>query len=108
MNVKWSERALTEFTATAVYIAREFGQRTAQKVSDEINNAVTNISNFPEIGAVSFSDDETGVEFRELQSFHNSVVYAIYSNSIYIVSIWNNRQNRDSLYLALRQEAKEF
>ncbi|MBR5982814.1 MAG: type II toxin-antitoxin system RelE/ParE family toxin [Bacteroidales bacterium] len=108
MNVRWSERAATEFAETIAYITREFGQKSAQKVSNQINNAIANISNFPEIGAVSFFCEETEIEFRELHSYLNSVVYAIHCDEIYIVSIWSNRQDRDDLYFALRQESKDL
>ena len=108
MNVRWSKRAAAEFAETAAYIAREFGLQCAKKVCNQINNAITNISNFPEIGAVSFVDEETKIEFREIHSYLNSVVYAIHCDEIFIVSIWNNRQNRDELYFALRQESKDL
>ena len=108
MNVRWSNRAATEFAATAAYIASEFGQRAAQKMRNSIDKAVENISNFPKIGVASFTDEETGIEFRELQCHLNSVVYAIYNNEVYIVSIWCNRQNRENLYSSLQKDAKNM
>ena len=106
MNVRWSERAATEFAATAAYVATNFGQTAAKKMRNRINEAVNELSRFPKLGVASFTDEETGIEFRELQCRLNSVVYAIYNDEIYIVSIWSNRQNRDSLYSALREDAK--
>jgi len=108
MNVRWSNRAANEFAATAVYVASEFGQKAAQKMRNSIHKAVENISQFPNIGVASFSDEETGIEFRELQCRFNSVVYAIYKKEIYIVNIWHNRQNRDNLYAMLRENAKDM
>ena len=105
MNVRWSNRAATEFAATAAYVASEFGQRAAKKMRNSIDKAVDNISHFPMIGVVSFTDEETGIEFRELQCRLNSVVYTIYNNEVYIVSIWSNRQNRDTLYASLQEDA---
>ena len=46
------------------------------------------------------------MEFRELVCQLNSIVYVIYHDEIYIVSIWSNRQDRGKLYSALRQMAK--
>ncbi|GEM_PF-2604581 len=108
MNVRWSNRAATEFAATAAYVAAEFGQVAAQKMRNTINKAVDNISHFPYIGVASFTDEETGIEFRELQCRLNSVVYAVYDDVIYIVSIWSNRQNRENLYSALSEDAKSM
>lgn len=106
MKVRWSERAATEFAETAAYIAREFGGQAAIKMRKSINEAVASISQFPNSGKSSFIDKETGVEFRELPCRLNSVVYSIYRDEIYIVSIWSNRQNRAKLYSTLRDEAK--
>ena len=108
MNVIWSNRAANEFAATAMYVASEFGQKAAQKMRNSIHKAVENISQFPKIGVPSFCDEETGIEFRELQCRLNSVVYAIYKDEIYIVNIWHNRQNRDNLYALLREDAKDM
>ena len=108
MRVRWSNRAATEFAATAAYVASEFGQRAALKMRDTIDMAVDNISHFPKIGVVSFTDEETGIEFRELQCRLNSVVYTIYNDEVYIVSIWCNRQSRDYLYASLLEDAKNM
>lgn len=108
MNVRWSNRAATEFAATAAYVASEFGQRAAQKMRNSIDKAVENISHFSKIGVASFTDEETGIEFRKLQCHLNSVVYAIYNNEVYIVSIWCNRQNRENLYSSLQKDAKNM
>ena len=108
MNVRWSNRAATEFAATAAYVASEFGQRAAQKMRNSIDKAVENISHFPKIGVASFTDVESDIEFRELQCRLNSVVYAIYNNEVYIVSIWCNRQNRENLYSSLQKDAKNM
>ena len=108
MNVRWSNRAATEFAATAAYVASEFGQRAAQKMRNSVDKAVENISHFSKIGVASFTDEETGIEFRELQCHLNSVVYAIYNNEVYIVSIWCNRQNRENLYSSLQKDAKNI
>ena len=108
MKVRWSERAATEFAETAAYVAREFGGRAAVKMRTCINEALASISQFPNIGKPSFTDEETGVEFRELPCRLSSVVYSTYNNEVYIVSIWSNRQNRAKLYKALYDEAKEM
>ena len=106
MNVRWSNRAATEFAATAAYVASEFGQSAAQKMRNTIDKAVESISHFPRIGVASFTDEETSIEFRELQCHLNSVIYAIYNNEVYIVSIWCNRQSRENLYSSLQEDAK--
>ena len=108
MNVRWSERAAIEFADTAAYVALEFGGQAAVKMRDTINEAVVSISQFPYIGKSSFTDEETGVEFRELPCRLNSVVYSIYNDGIYIVSIWSNRQDRNKLYSTLKEAAKSM
>lgn len=108
MKVRWSERAAAEFAETAAYVAREFGGQAAVKMRNVINEAVVSISQFPNIGKSSFTDEETGIEFRELPCKLNSVVYSIYNDEIYIVSIWSNRQDRTKLYSALKEESKNM
>lgn len=105
MNVRWSERALVEFADTAAYVAREFGQQAAHKMRDSINEAIAGIAQFPHIGKVSFSDEKTAVEFYELAMKLNSVIYAVYEEEIYIVSIWSNRQDRTRLYAELKEQS---
>lgn len=75
---------------------------------NRIDKAAKDVSQFPMIGVSSFIDEETGIEFRELQCRINSVVYTIYKEEIYVVSIWTNRQNRNSLYSALREDAQRM
>ena len=104
MNVRWSERALAEFADTAAYVAREFGRQAAQKMRDNINEAIASIAQFPHIGKVSFSDEETAVEFHELALTLSSIIYAIYEEEIFIVSIWSNRQDRTRLYAELNEQ----
>ena len=106
MNVRWSEHAAVEFADTAAYVAREFGSQAAVKMRDDINEAVVRISQFPNIGKTSFTDEETCTEFREFSCPLSSLVYSIYKDEIYIVSIWSNRQNRANLYSTLRADAK--
>lgn len=105
MNVRWSERALVEFADTAAYVAREFGQQAAQKMRDNINEAIASIAQFPHIGKVSFSDEKTSAEFHEFAVKLSSVIYVIYEEEIYIVSIWNNRQDRTRLYAELKEQS---
>ena len=106
MKVRWSERAAVEFAEKAAYIAREFGRQAAIKLRNGINEAVASISQVPNIGKTSFTDEETCTEFREFPCRLSSVVYSIYKDEIYIVSIWSNRQDRAKLYSALKEEAK--
>lgn len=106
MMVNWSERAALELADTAAYVTREFGRQAAVDMRNSIHEAVDDIAQFPMIGKACFSDDENGVEFRELACRLSSVIYAIYNDEIYVVSIWNNRQNRNRLYKDLRQISK--
>ncbi len=108
MRIRWSKRAAVEFADTAAYVADEFGVQAAVKIRNTINEAVGSISQFPDIGKVSFTDEETGVEFRELTCRLNSVIYTVFKEEIYIVSIWCNRQDRAALHAALRDEAHEL
>ena len=67
MNVRWSNRAATEFAATAAYVASEFGQRAALKMRNSIDKAVEDISQFPNIGVASFTDEETSIDRQHLE-----------------------------------------
>lgn len=106
MKVNWSERATLELAETVAYVVREFGRQTAVNMRNSIHEAVENIAQFPMIGKTSFTDDENGLEFRELACRLSSVIYVIYNDEIYIVSIWNNRQDRNRLYKDMLQISK--
>lgn len=80
MKVRWSERAAAEFVETAAYVAREFGGQAAIKMRNGINEAVASISQFPNNGKTSFTDEETCTEFREFSCRLSSVVYSIYKD----------------------------
>lgn len=103
MKVRWSERAAVEFVETTLYVAREFGGQAAVKMRATINEAVDSISHFPNVGKITFSDEETGVEFREVPCRLNSVVYSVYQDEICIVSVWSNRKDRAKLFSILRE-----
>lgn len=87
MKVRWSERAAAEFAETAAYVAREFGGQAAIKMRNCINEAVAGISQFPNIGKTSFTDEETCTEFRKFPCSLSSVVYSIYKER-YILSVF--------------------
>lgn len=108
MNVRWSEHAALEFAETVAYVASEFGSLAAVKMRNAISEAVVRVSQYPNIGKPSFTDTETGIEFRELTCRLNSVIYSIYKDEMYIVSIWSNRQDRAKLYSTLRADAKNM
>lgn len=105
MNIRWSERALLEFADTLTYVAREFGQQAAKKMRDNINEAISSIAQFPYIGKVTFSDTELSVEFHELAVKLSSIIYVIYEDEVFIVSIWSNRQDRNKLYSELKKQS---
>ena len=89
MKVRWSERAAAEFAETAAYVAREFGGQAAIKMRNGINEAVASISQFPNIGKASFTDEETCTEFREFPCRLSSVIYSIYKEKMrYTLSVF--------------------
>ena len=108
MRVKWSARAAAEFVATAAYVTHEFGDQAALKMQGELNEGVSDIERFPMIGKESFTDEKTGIIFRELVARLNSIVYAIHNEEIYIVSIWSNRRDRNKLFATLKNDAKHI
>ena len=69
---------------------------------------MSDIEHFPMIGKESFTDEKTGIVFRELVAQLNSIVYAIHNEEIYIVSIWSNRRDRSKLYSTLKNDAKQI
>ena len=70
----------------------------------EINEGLSDIEHFPMIGKESFTDEKTGIVFRELVAQLNSIVYAIHND----VSIWINRRDRSKLYSTLKNDAKQI
>ncbi|MBR3986838.1 MAG: type II toxin-antitoxin system RelE/ParE family toxin [Bacteroidales bacterium] len=103
MNVRWSERAALELAETVAYIVKEFGHQAAIKMRERINDAISSLVTFPYMGKKSFTDEETSVVFYELADKQSSIIYTIFEDEIFIVSVWNNRQDRMRLQAFLSE-----
>ena len=92
MTIRWSKQAIDDLSATAAYVAQTFGRQSAVNLRDSINDSIEKLAQFPQLGVVSFADEKTGVEFRELESRLNNIVYTIY-NMKYTLSAFGATDN---------------
>lgn len=95
MVIHWHPSALDELNKAIYYVNDNFGSMVATKVLDEIEEAVKQLSLFPNLGKIEFQKE--GIEYRVLHSKFNRIVYYVTSDSIEIVLFWNNRRDLKKL-----------
>ena len=90
---RWHSQARMELDETLAYVFREFGERTAEKVYDEVENRVRQLCTFPDSGMRYKDLFYDGKEVRILHMWKSSIIYCHDSEMLYILAFWNNRSD---------------
>ena len=96
-EIIWLDEARLSLDAEMEYVYAEFGRHTLARVYDELMERVSQLQNFPRIGIRCEDLDYHGYEMRLLNMKKVTVVYAIVSDTIQILYIWNNQQDPNKL-----------
>ncbi|MEP7195278.1 MAG: type II toxin-antitoxin system RelE/ParE family toxin [Saprospiraceae bacterium] len=91
-QVIWTETAIAELeTILQFYIDRNKGVKYSAWLLDEIEKRIEIISIYPKIGR------ETDLSIFRIFPFNNyGIIYKVTTDSIFIESIWDFRQNPSS------------
>lgn len=88
-KVIWTPQAETDLLRICEYLDREWGDRVRSAFLDEVDEVVGLIISFPNMYRSSdFRDVREAVITR-----HNILFYRIAKDTIYLLSIWDTRQD---------------
>jgi plasmid stabilization system protein ParE len=95
MKVIWSTRAKAELSDILLYLENTFGEKTAAACFNDVFKILNQIAHFPTLFK-TLDDNKT----RQAVVHKNlSVFYRIDSNSIQILSCWDNRRDPENIFL---------
>ena len=97
MEVVWSDFAIATFIGVLSYIRTAFGEAVSRKIRKRIENTVQLLSNQPKMGVVDFDNSDNEVEYRYIVVQKSKIYYMIENNIVYILLVWDCRQNPDKL-----------
>lgn len=94
-RIFWSERAKNDYKGILRYLIQNWSAKEVVKFTDRIERNIRHISANPEIGTISKKKSVR----RLVVSRQTSMYYQIIHGDIYIITIFDNRQNPDKLKL---------
>lgn len=98
MEVVWSKTAKESLAVTLQFIRQNFSDNVAQNIRNQIENQVNQLSIFPLMGIEDRKNSTPSRQFRYIIIKRRSkVFYYLKDNKVYIVLVWDTRQNTDSL-----------
>lgn len=98
MFIKWSDRAKAELADIALYYKLERSEIASLKVVSQIKAATNSLKRFPKMAPVEELITDEEIEYRSLLATKiYKVIYRIEGRNIYIVSIFDCRQNPEKL-----------
>lgn len=89
-DVKWTDRALSEYDQLIDHLWEEWGEKVTIKVNAKIEKSVLRIAQSP--GQFPFVNKAKGVQ-RCVVSNQTSIFFTVSSDWIIILSVFNNRQD---------------
>lgn len=103
MVLIWLSPARKRLREIANYYLREKHTLAGHRIVKEITNAAHSLKTFPEMGTVETTLVDSPKTYRYLVVRNNyKIIYRIDNKKIYIVTIWDCRQNPDKLRKEIR------
>lgn len=103
MEIEWSEQSRDDLRNILLYVAENFGRRTAEAVLADVRSRANLLKDFPMSGRVFVKDPEQGIIYRSITTKLNKIVYFIDGETIVIVTVWQNRRDIGRLKKQLTQ-----
>ena len=91
-KVHWSKRAANDYARISKYLEENWTKKEVISFSDKIELDLKMLLSRPEIGRSIKKDVR-----RLVTSKHNSIYYKIANDGIYLITIFDNRQNPKKL-----------
>jgi len=89
-QIKWNKRASKQFSDLQHYLLQEFGETTVMTFTSLVFNFLDLLVKHPHLGSLENKE-------RNIRGFvlhrHTTILYKEYKKSIYILSLFDNRQN---------------
>jgi plasmid stabilization system protein ParE len=104
-KIVWSDHAVSRLHQIFEFYVLNFDRDVAIKVVNTIEEAVTDLASFPEMGAIEPVSQAAGVGlFRYLIIRHHKAVYTFFPefDTVLIATVFDARQDPDSLVAELR------
>lgn len=92
LPIIWSPSSKDEYAHLLAYLEKEYGLASALKFMDNTDNAIEQISNFPESGTPSLRESIR----KKVISKQTTLFYQIFEGTIEILHFWDNRQDPDN------------
>ncbi|EHQ27286.1 type II toxin-antitoxin system RelE/ParE family toxin [Mucilaginibacter paludis] len=90
----WSDRALNDYENLVAYLWSEWGEQITLRVINELEATITRIQHQPEHFPIVLKDKSIR---RYVFSPQTSIFFRINSDTIEIISLFDNRQNPNQL-----------
>ena len=90
---QWLSQAQDELDETLTYVFREFGERSAENVLDEVEDLVRRLCVFPDLGGRYKDLLYKGKEVRIFHMQKSSVIYCHDDKELFVLAFWNNRSD---------------
>lgn len=78
------------------YLISEYGKETAANITNQLQKQIKNLKANPYLGISLHEIYGIETNFRKLYAVHNHIIYRVEDNNIYIVNIYDERE--DFLY----------
>lgn len=89
-RIIWNKRASRQFEQIQQYLEKEFGERSAGLFTSRLFNFLELLTKYPEIGTLENKK-------KNIRGFllhrHTTILYKKGKNVIYILSVFDNRQD---------------
>lgn len=89
-QIIWNKRAGRQFEQIQQYLEKEFGKKSAELFTSRLFNFLELLTRYPEIGTLENKE-------KNIRGFllhrHTTIFYKKEKNVIYILSVFDNRQD---------------
>ncbi len=89
-GVIWNKRAAKQLEELQEYLEQEFGIDTVKKFTNRLFKFLELLIRYPHIGTL---ENKTENIRGFLLHRHTTIIYRVKGNSVYILSLFDNRQN---------------
>ncbi|MBW8050687.1 MAG: type II toxin-antitoxin system RelE/ParE family toxin [Cytophagales bacterium] len=93
-RIEWSDTAKQQYQQVIEYLKTEWSVKDAENFIERVNKIITLISRFPGIGRKSVKRKRVR---KYLLTRQNMLFYEIKKNTIFLLAIYDTRQNPDKI-----------
>lgn len=91
-KIVWNRRASKQLQELQVYLEKEFGSNTVKTFTNRLFKFLELLTKYPHIGTL---ENKTEDIHGFLLHRHTTIFYKVKQDTIYILSLFDNRQNPD-------------